>query len=396
MQHAAGAPHVMAGMYGSYAMSREASGTAWQPEVIPHAGLHLGRGAWMAMFHGFANLVFDNQGGPRGGRKIMSTNMIMAMATRQAGAGRLGLRAMLSAEPITVGKQGYPLLLQTGETADGVSHLIDRQHPHDLFMELATAYTLADDTRSVFLYFGLPGEPALGPPAFMHRFSGVEFPESPIGHHWLDSSHITFGVLTVGAASGGIRLEASKFTGREPDEHRFDIETPKFDSHAFRASWNPSPAWALQLSYGRLESPEALEPEVNTDRTTASVLHGRVWNGKVWQSTLAWGRNRNHPGRTLDAYLLESALAWDSGHTLLARAERAQKDELFEEDDPRGGQAFTVAKLGAGYIYDAFRSDHVRIGAGLSLNLSIVPGELEDAYGDDPLSGLLFVRLGLR
>src|SRR4030095_16996645 len=152
---------------------------------------------------------------------------------------------MLSLEPATIGKEGYPLLLQTGETADGVTPLIDRQHPHDLFMELAATYSLSSAHRSLFVYAGLPGEPALGPPAFMHRFTGANVPVAPITHHWLDSSHITFGVLTAGVVVGGAKLEASAFRGREPDEHRWDIETPKLDSYAFRFSVNTSDACAL-------------------------------------------------------------------------------------------------------------------------------------------------------
>src|SRR5687768_2320289 len=135
---------------------------------------------------------------------------------------------MVSLEPATIGKRGYPLIGQTGETADGKTHLIDRQHPHDLFMELAATYSRnISDTASVFLYVGLPGEPALGPPAFMHRTSGVDNPEAPITHHWLDSTHITFGVVTAGVVVNNWKLEASAFRGREPDQHRFDIEPPK-------------------------------------------------------------------------------------------------------------------------------------------------------------------------
>src|SRR4030095_11229460 len=140
---------------------------------------------------------------------------------------------MLSGEHATIGKEGYPLLLQTGETADGVTPLIDRQHPHDLFMELAGAYSVSSGHRALFCYGGRPGEPALGPPAFMHRFSGVNIPVAPITHHWLDSTHITYGVLTAGAVVDRVKVEASAFRGREPDEDRLDIESPELESHSF-------------------------------------------------------------------------------------------------------------------------------------------------------------------
>src|SRR4030095_15062343 len=158
-------------------------------------------------------------------------SMLMGGASGPVGPGHFGARAMLSTDPFTVGKDGYPLLLQTGETADGVHPLIDRPYPHDLFMELATTYSLSDATRSVFVYFGYPGEPALGPPVFMHRFSGVPFTAAPITHHWLDSTHITFGVVTLGAIVGEFKLEGSSFTGREPDQDRYDFDRARFDSH---------------------------------------------------------------------------------------------------------------------------------------------------------------------
>jgi len=386
----------MSGLYGPYPMSREASGTAWQPDRAGHHGIHEMRGSWMLMLHGMADVVYDNQGGRRGDEKLFSSNMLMGMAQRPAGPGTLGLRAMLSLEPSTIGKVGYPLLLQTGETANGETHLIDRQHPHDLFMELAASYSIARGNRSLFLYGGLPGEPALGPPAFMHRFSGLNIPQAPITHHWLDSSHITFGVLTTGAVWGGAKIEASAFRGREPDQNRYDIESPKLDSHSFRLSLNPAPAWAFQVSYGRLNSPEQLEPEVDVDRTTASAMYAGEWTGGRWETTVAWGRNRNRPGPTLDAVTGEAAVQLQEKHTLFARAERVEKNELFPEGDPRDGDTFDVGELTVGYRYDFWRRRHAAVGLGVLGTLSLVPDAVQDVYGDNPTSGMLFAHVELR
>jgi hypothetical protein len=394
----AGMPHAdhhagMRGMYGPYPMNREASGTAWQPDLTRHRSTHFMRGSWSLMVHGSADLVFDHQGGKRGEEKTFSGNWIMGMASRSLGPGRVGFRAMMSAEPATIGKGGYPLLLQTGETADGVRTLIDRQHPHDLFMELAGSYSLSSGSRSLFLYAGLPGEPALGPPAFMHRFSGLAFPDAPITHHWLDSSHITFGVLTVGGVTGGLKLDASAFRGREPDQDRYDIESPKLDSHAFRLSANPSPGWALQVSRGRLESPEQLEPGIDVDRTTASVLHATDWGTGHWETTFAWGRNEKRPGPSLDGFLAESAVELQGKHTLFARFERVEKDELFEEPDPRHGQPFWVGKLAGGYRYDF--PGRPAVGLGVVGSLIQVPAEIRDDYGSSAGAAMLFTRIQL-
>jgi hypothetical protein len=386
----------MSGMYGPYSMSREASGTAWQPEAARHEGVHRMRGPWMLMFHGFADGVYDNQGGPRGDQKAFSNNMGMVMAQRSLGAGSLGLRAMISLEPATIGKEGYPLLLQTGETADGVTQLIDRQHPHDLFMELAGTYSISSGNRSLFAYGGLPGEPALGPPAFMHRFSGINIPVAPITHHWLDSTHITYGVLTGGAVVDRVKVEASAFRGREPDENRWDIESPKLDSHSFRLSVNPTDRWALQMSYGRIHSPEQLEPEVNQDRVTASAMYDGTWGDTGrWEGTLAWGQNRNRPGHTLNAFTAEGAFQSGERHTVFVRAERVEKDELFLAPDSRAGQVFEVGELTGGYRYDFIRGGHTVVGIGAAGTLSFVPSELHGDYGDTPASVLLFLHLGL-
>jgi len=378
-------------------MSREASGTAWQPEAARHEGIHVMRGAWMAMLHGAADLVYDKQGGERGDEKVFSDNMGMAMAQRSLGPGTFGLRAMLSLEPATIGKEGYPLLLQTGETADGLTHLIDRQHPHDLFMELAGSYSISSGNRSLFVYGGLPGEPALGPPAFMHRFSGMSIPVAPITHHWLDSSHITFGVLTAGAVMDRVKVEASAFRGREPDQDRWNIESPKLDSHSFRLSVNPTDRWAMQVSYGRIHSPEQLEPEIDQDRTTASAIYdGTFGDTGRWEGTLAWGRNRNRPGHILDAFAAEATASFSERHTLFARAERVEKDELFLEPDPRAGEPFTVGELTGGYRYDFLLRQHAVLGLGAAGTVSQIPSELRDVYGDTPFSALLFLHAGLR
>jgi len=386
----------MNGMYGPYPMSREASGTSWQPQAARHEGVHAMHGAWMTMLHGFADVVYDRQGGPRGDEKIFSNNMGMAMARRPLGPGTLGLRSMMSLEPATIGKDGYPLLLQTGETADGRTPLIDRQHPHDLFMELSGSYSVSSGDRSLFLYGGLPGEPALGPPAFMHRFSAMNLPVAPITHHWLDSTHITYGVLTAGAVADGIKFEASAFRGREPDQNRWNIEAPKLDSQSFRLSVNPTERWALQASYGRIHSPEQLEPDVNQDRTTASVMYdGNLGGAGRWEGTLAWGRDRNQPGHTLDAFTAEAAEEIADRHTIFGRAEWVEKDELFVAPDPRAGRVFDVGELTAGYRYDFWRGVHVSTGIGAAGTLSFVPESLHDAYGATPASVIVFVHAAI-
>lgn len=391
-QHEMG--HAMNGMLGPYSMTRESSGTSWQPESSPHQGIHLMKDDWMLMLHGSASVVYDDQRGERGNRDVYSPNMLMGMAQRPLGPGTWGLRGMFSLEPLTIGRRGYPLLLQTGETADGVEPLIDRQHPHDLFMELASTYSIPiNKDTSAFIYFGLPGEPALGPPAFMHRFSGMEIPEAPITHHWLDSTHITYGVVTLGTIWKAVKLDGSIFRGREPDEGRWDIETPGFDSYSGRITFNPTKDLSLQTSYGRIDSPEQLEPEIDTHRWTSSVTYNKPWDQNNWQTTFAWGKNFNVPGRNLDGFLLESAVNLRQRHNLLFRFEEAEKDELFHEDEPEHGRPFWVTKFSLGYIYDLPAWNHMQWGVGAIGSIHFLPGPVDEAYSNTPLSYSIFARV---
>jgi hypothetical protein len=391
-----GSTPMMTGALGRYSMMRDGSGTSWQPDSTPMQGLSWKSGAWTGMVHGYADLVYDHQGGPRGGDKTFSESMLMIMAQHGAGPGTLTLRSMLSLDP-AMGRDGYPLLLQSGETADGSTPLIDRQHPHDLFMEMAGSYSLPiGAASSAFVYFGYPGEPALGPVTYMHRFSGMDDPAAPISHHWLDSTHVTFGVITAGFVIGNWKLEGSSFNGREPDQRRWGYDAFRLDSYSGRVSFNPAPDWALQASYGFIKSPEQLTPEVNQHRITASATYNRKLSGGNWQMTLAWGRNYDHPGNTLDGLLLETAFNWGP-HTVFARAENVQKDELFEAPNPLAGRVFRVSELTLGYVYDIPLARHLALGLGAQGAVNFVPSAIEAAYGSNTPTGYMpFVRLKLR
>ena len=386
---------MMAGSLGHYSMMRDASGTAWQPESTPMRGISFASGGWTGMAHGSVDLVYDHQGGPRGETKTFSESILMLMAQHAAGPGTLTLHAMLSLDP-AMGADGYPLLLQTGETADGVHPLVDRQHPHDLFMELSGTYSLPiGAASSVFLYAGYPGEPALGPAAFMHRVSGMDDPAAPITHHWLDSTHITYGVVTWGLVHGAWKVEGSVFNGREPDQHRWNLDAARLDSWSGRVSWNPTANWALQTSYGYIKSPEQLEPTVNQHRITASATYNRFLGDGNWQTTLAWGRNYDEPGHVLDGVLLESAFSFGDS-TVFGRIEDAQKDELLQPPSPLAGRVFRVAEASLGYVYDLPIAKHVALGLGAMGTVDIVPSAIQPAYGAAPVSWMPFLRLKLR
>jgi hypothetical protein len=386
------ASHRMKGALGSYPMSREASGTAWQPDTSEHRGVHITAGDWSLMGHAVLNGVYSTQGGPRGDDKAFVSGMVMGMAKRDfANGDTLQFKAMLSPDPL-MGKTGYPLLLASGETADGEHPLVDRQHPHDLFMELSASYSVRlSDRSSLFLYGGLPGGPAFGPPAFMHRMSIMDSPEAPITHHWLDSTHITFGVLTAGLIYENVKVEASRFNGREPDQFRYNVETGPLDSTAVRLSWNPTPELSLQGSWAHLKSPEQLALDEDSTRWSASGIYTkRLGEESWWSTTLAWGR-RSSDHDDLDAFALESAVRMRDW-TIFGRAERTENNEL-ESDHGHHGPIYRVGKVSLGTVRDFRVARNVKLGLGGLYAFNFVPAALEQEYGGDPQGAMVFLRL---
>jgi hypothetical protein len=375
------------GILGSYPMTRDASGTSWQPDLASHQGLHAMMDDWMLMGHALLWGIYDTQSGPRGADKTFLAGMLMGEARRDfSSADTLNLRAMLSPDPL-MGPSGYPLLLATGETANGVTPLIDRQHPHDLVMELSATWSHRFSTdNAAFLYAGDPGEPALGPTAFMHRASAMDIPDAPITHHWLDSTHITYGVVTGGFVHDDWKIELSQFTGREPDQNRYDFDPIRLDSTAVRLSWNPDAHWSLQTSWGHLESPEQLEPAINENRTTASATYVTQFGGGSLATTLAWGVKQLSTGVNLNGVLLEGEYKPSDPWTIFARAEWEQNNELESS-----AAIACVGEITIGGIHDWQVAEHLKLGAGALYAFDLVPS-LVPSYGDDPHGAMLFVR----
>jgi hypothetical protein len=387
----------MHGMYGSYSISLESTGTSWIPRSTQMPSIHRMANHWLLTIHGFISAIYDDQSHSRGDKKNFSENMFMLTAQRDIGRSTFALRSMISLEPATIGCKGYPLLLQTGETCNGIKPLIDRQHPHDFLMELAAVYTIRiDKTNSIFSYFGYPGEPALGPPAYIHRFSAFFNPEAPITHHWLDSTHIDFGVATLGYIHDWFKIDMSIFTGREPDWHRWNFDKPKFDSYSARISLNPNENIAMQVSYGFLKNPEVLEPNVNIHRTTASLSYNKAWKNNNWQTTAAWGQNHNSLGHTLNGFLLESAIDIQDNHVLFSRAEYVAKSELFIPPNKNANKKFNVGKIDLGYIFELPFFSYILCGLGFVGSASFVPSSIQSEYGKTPISYMAFFRIDLK
>ncbi len=363
-------------------LMQQASGTSENPSAAP---MHMSMTAiekWTLMFHGtaFVNQVVQN--GPRGADQLFSTNWIMGMAERPLAGGHLMLRSMLSFEPLTVRKKGYPEIFQTGEG------LLDRQHAHDFFMEIAAEFAADLGHHTLGYVYAAPvGDPALGPVAFPHRISAMEIPQATLSHHLQDSTHIAASVLTIGAKRNEFGLAISGFHGREPDnENRWDIDKGSLDSWSIRGTWDPNPHWTAQFSTGHLQHPEAAEPG-NVQRTTASMIHFTAISNGDWSSSLIWGWNHKADHNT-HGVVAETNLRFNISNYVTGRLEIARKDELLPNNE-----VLTVKALTVGYTKDVYRTRDLLGGVGGNVTVYGVPSELQQRYGDRPLSFYAFVRV---
>ena len=317
-----------------------------------------------------------------------SQNWLMATGERPLGRARLRVHTMFSFEPFTLKDIGSAQVFQTGETYNG-EPLIDYQHPHDLFTTLSVSYERPVGSWMLTTMAAAVGSPALGPPPFMHRPSAAENPQSPLGHHHLDSVHITPGVLTVGLSRSGASIETSLFRGREPDENRTDIDLGALDSWSLRGSWSKGP-WSAQLSGALVNEPEPLEPGDMT-RIMASVAHTR--SGPISTAlTAAWGHNRESHGSS-NAFLFESTISWLDKNYLYSRAELVGK-ELPHTHDGIPQPMHALMNIGAftlGYTRDLTIRTFGRIGVGGDITMYYVPVMLQESYGA-PLSFHVFMR----
>lgn len=383
--------------------SHVSSGSAWQPLSVPMHVWSQQVNGWILMEHGSLFLTYNQQGGPRGVAKLESTNWLMLMQQHALASGSIQFREMLSAEPLTVPHGGFPELFQTGETYHGVA-LVDRQHPHDVFGELAAlaSFPLGDRVRWEF-YGGPAGEPAFGPVTYLHRASASEMEFTPLGHHLEDSTHISYGVVTSGfvfrtGANTNLKLEGSAFNGREPDEDRADIDLNALDSFSGRVSFDFGSNWSAQYSYAHLVHPEATEL-TNINRQTASISYNRPlpqWRGN-WSSTLLWGRNHKLLlGANQNSYLAESVLNFRRLNYAFTRLELVDKDELFDDlaaPPPfAAGRSFRIGAFTFGGVRDLVHNRRGQIGLGADLTFYSKPDILSPLWGRDPVSLHVFLR----
>jgi hypothetical protein len=371
------------------------SGTGWQPAaIVPHAWMTMPDG-WEIMAHGVVFIDYNQAGGPRGEGKAESVNWAMLMEQHKLAGGTILFRQMFSAESLTSPHPGFPELFQTGETYHG-QPLVDHQHPHNVFSELALYYTHPVADKISWLFYGAAaGEPALGPVAYVHRASAAELPMAPLSHHLQDSTHISFGVLTTGLVISRLKVEGSVFNGSEPGEKRYEINFAPLDSWSTRLSLAPSRNWTAQYSYGRLEHPEALEPG-SQRRQTASIEYVRPLAGKFgdgsWATSLVWGRvHKVADNHNLNSYLLEGTLKFRSKNYTFTRLELVDKDELFPSDPL--SPSYRIGAYTFGGARDLIQSRVWQLALGADLTIYSKPASLNAAYGTDPVSFQVFVRV---
>jgi hypothetical protein len=326
-----------------------------------------------------------------------SQNWLMVDAAHRAAGGTFRATAMTSLEPFTLHKIGSPQVFQTGETFRSAP-LKDYQHPHDLIMGLGADYTRTSGPIAYYIGADLVGSPTLGPAAFMHRPSAYGNPQAPLSHHFLDSTHITPGVLRGGVGAHGVGVEGSWFHGREPDEDRTDIDPGALDSYALRLSWMRGP-WSAQASGARLTLPEAITP-YDADRLTGSVSYSRGPAGsaplRLTAFTFAFGQNREIHGN-FEAYLFEATIKASPRGLVYTRAESADKDILDAGFHPRGvfhrHRHSQVGALTVGYLFNVLETKAGLFGVGADVTGYSVPENLQDSYGS-PSSYHVFLHYG--
>jgi len=375
------------------------SGTSLEPGSITVPMLMTTAGKWRLMFHGEAFLNELQQSGPRGADKLFSTSWFMPMAQRHLGPGQLTVRAMFSLEPATVSERRYPELFQEGETAYG-RPIVDGQHPHDLFMELAAFYDLKLSGHALLSFYGGPvGDPAMGPTAYPHRASASENPMAPLGHHLEDSTHIADDVITAGLSYRKLRFEASGFHGREPDEERWDMDAGRIDSWSTRVTVSPAQNWSVQYSIAHLTSPEAIRPGEDVRRMTASVMYNRPLGRGNWASTLLWGRNSDLNEHQIgNGYLAESTLHFLGRNNLWGRVENVDRtSDLLLDGAPLAVNAperflARVQAYTAGYDHEFAWMRGVSSALGGQVTFYLKPAFLTPVYGAHPAGFLLFLR----
>jgi hypothetical protein len=371
--------------------SHLATGTGWQPAATPaDMWMKTFRG-WDLMAHGVIFVDYNQQGGPRGEGKAESVNWAMLMQQHKLGRGSILIREMLSAESLTAPHPGFPELFQTGETYHG-QPLVDHQHPHNVFAELSLDYKIQSSRNVSWEFYGAAaGDPALGPVAFMHRASASELPMAPLSHHLQDSTHTSFGVVTAGVIISRLKFEASAFNGREPDETRYGIQFAPLDSWSARVSLAASRYWTAQYSYGRLEQPEALEPG-SQRRQTASIEYVRPFVGGSWATSAVWGRvHKVLTDRTLNSFLLETTANFKKSNYAFSRIELVDKDELFPNQPSL--PTFRIGAFTFGGAHDLVHSRLLKLAIGGDVTFYSKPAALDAAYGNNPVSFQLFLRL---
>lgn len=374
----------------------------------PHAGHQMpGQAAmpgmtmspgWMLMQDGVVTGLFNRQGGPRGDTEFVVPNWWMGMFMREKGRHQFGINAMLSLDAATVGKSGYAEIFQVGEALDG-KPLIDRQHPHDLFMQLAGSWRVSFGEASAFTLAGGPaGEPTLGPVAFMHRASAAGLVLAPLGHHTFDSTHISFGVATASLELGRWTVEGSVFNGREPDEHRWDFDFGAMDSVAGRVWFRPSDSWEAQVSTGRLRDAEELVPG-NVKRTTASLSWFNQRDQDFKAVSVGYGVNSAH-GERRHGVFGEGTME-RGANSLFGRLEfqQVETDVLLTGEVPHDDHAVeapaTVSALTVGAIRRLFTRSGFEGGLGAQITAYQVPEPLRVTHGNRPVSFQVFFRLRL-
>lgn len=399
--------------------------TGWG-DIPPFLGVTEKWGDWRIQTFAAIDAVYDKQGGNRGQTGVYFPNSIAIAAEKTNEDSAFIASGVFSLEPFTIDKCGYPLLLSLGGTANDTTLLIDRGGPFTLPVSLGATYTIYPvKNHALFTYWALVGPPALGPfPS--QRYPSVYMPELAITFDNFNATRISYGVITGGYIYKDMSFELSTFKGRQNGKDLVVLEAPNFDSYCGRFGIYKD-FFTGQISCGFIKSPDITTPAIDIQRFTTTGSLFKKWNNSYAEATIGWSLDKytlgfittnpiiNNLNNTyFNACYLEAIYNMNNKHLFFTRAELLQTSALFADKceteccsferhihetplcsdltERFRGVKFTVGKLAGGYLRQLFFWNNIRVGIGISANVSFVPPELYPCYSKNPFSYFLFLR----
>jgi hypothetical protein len=363
----------------------------------------------MLMVHGNAFAVQTLEEGPRGRNEFAVPNMLMVdYGATVHERHYLNVEIMATVERWSFPSRGYPELLQIGEENQSHEPFLDAQHPHSspiMGLTFSDTIALGEEKDHLKIFFAPRGSSTEGPVAFMHRPTGLQNPDAPLGHHvGQDVGHIASTVVGASLRKGKMNYELSAFNGTEPAPANVDLPLGPLNSGAVRVIRQFSDHVYAMASAAYLKSPEPQDPDLKPiQRYSASVYNDQQLDGGwMLHNAVIWGLvNGYDHAAALNSFAEEfwfheaADNFWSRFEVLQRTAGQLQSVVADPSADPHAARWVTAATLG--YTRNLGAWSALNVSAGGSLTKDFLPSEFRAAYGGDPLSAKVFLQVsGMR